>query len=37
MEVARDIENNTWARVDMEFLFESNTRREIPYLKATMY
>ena len=38
------MENNTWARVDMEFLFECltrrvelNTRREIPYLKATMY
>ena len=30
-------ENNTWARVDMEFLFELNTRREIPYLQTTMY
>ena len=28
---------NTWARVDLEFLFELNTRREIPYLHATMY
>ena len=26
-----------WAGVDMEFLFELNTRREIPYLQATMY
>ena len=32
----RDIDNNTWARVDMEFLCELNTRREIPY-QATMY
>ena len=31
------IEINTWARVDMKFLFELNTRREIPYLQATMY
>ena len=29
------IENNTWAHVDTEFLFEFNTRREIPYLQAT--
>ena len=26
------IANSTWVRVDMEFLFELNTRREIPYL-----
>ena len=31
------IENNTWARMDMEFLFDLNTRREISYLQATMY
>ena len=31
------IEINTWARVDMKFLFELNTRIEIPYLQATMY
>ena len=38
------MENNTWARVDMEFLFECltrhvelKTRREIPYLQETMY
>ena len=30
-------ENNTWARVDMEFLFELNTRRKIPHLQAIMY
>ena len=30
------IEINTWARVDMKFLFELNTRREIPYLQATV-
>ena len=37
----KSIENNTWARVDMEFPFECSTRylmrREIPYLQATMY
>ena len=32
-----EIENNTWARVGMEFLFKLNTRREVPYLQATMY
>ena len=42
------IGNNTWAHIDMEFLFECLTRwltsersqvehREIPYLQATMY
>ena len=30
-------ENNTWARVDMESLFELNTRKGIPCLEATMY
>ena len=30
-------ENDTWARVDMEFLFELNTRRKIPHLQAIMY
>ena len=34
---AWDIENNTWARADMEFLFELSKRREILYLQATMY
>ena len=28
----RYLENNTWARVDMEFIFER--LREIPYLQA---
>ena len=31
------MEINTWARVDMKFLFELNTRIEIPYQQATMY
>ena len=35
--IYRERENDTWARVDMEFLFELNTRRQIPYLQATMY
>ena len=36
-DAATYIEINTWARVDMKFLFELNARREIPYLQATMY
>ena len=35
-DAATYIEINTWARVDMKFLFELNTRREIPYLQATV-
>ena len=27
----------TWARVDIKFLFELNTRTKIPYQQATMY
>ena len=30
------MENNTWARVNMEFLFELNTRREIAHLHVLL-
>ena len=32
-----EIENNTQVHIGMEFLFQLNTRREVPYLQATMY
>ena len=32
-----DNQNNTWLLVDMEFFFPCSTRREIPYVRASMY